>query len=163
MKLRFLLSCGLIATTLSFTACKSKPKDADLKTAIEQKISALQLNDVTVNVSEGVATITGTYPSEDVKKSVDEQVKGIKGIKDVVDNATVAAAPAAQAPVVINADDALIKGATEVIKQFAGVKADVKEGVISLSGEIKKTELPKLMAALMALHPKKVENKLTVK
>ena len=43
------------------------------------------------------------------------------------------------------------------------MKADVKDGVVTLTGEIKKASLPKLMQSLMALKPKKVDNKLTVK
>ncbi len=49
------------------------------------------------------------------------------------------------------------------MKDFAGVTANVKNSVVTLSGSIAKTSLPKLMMTLQALHPKKVENKLTIK
>ena len=51
----------------------------------------------------------------------------------------------------------------DAIKDNSGVKADVKDGVVTLTGEIKKTDLPKLMQKISALKPKKIENKLTVK
>ena len=39
----------------------------------------------------------------------------------------------------------------------------MKDGVVTLTGEIQKTALPKVMQALSALDPKKIENKATVK
>ena len=43
------------------------------------------------------------------------------------------------------------------------VKTEVKDGIVWLSGEIKKADLPKLMMVLNSLKPKKIENKLTIK
>jgi hyperosmotically inducible protein len=39
----------------------------------------------------------------------------------------------------------------------------VKDGVVTLTGEINKTDLPRVMQALSALNPKKIDNKATVK
>jgi hypothetical protein len=72
------------------------------------------------------------------------------------------AAPA-PAPVVIAADDPLSKGVTDAIKDYPGVKADVKDGVVTLTGDIKRAELQKLMMSLHTLKPKKIDNKLTIK
>jgi hypothetical protein len=77
-----------------------------------------------------------------------------------VNNGTVTPPPP---PVTISADDTLIKGVADAVKDFTTVKVDVKDGVVTLTGEIKKASLPKLMQSLMALKPKKVDNKLTVK
>ena len=41
--------------------------------------------------------------------------------------------------------------------------ASVNDGVITLTGEINKADLPKLMQKVNALNPRKVENKLVVK
>ena len=51
---------------------------------------------------------------------------------------------------------------TDAIKDHPTVKAEVKDGVITLTGEIKKDALKKLMPLLQSLKPKKVDNKLTV-
>ncbi|WP_315815771.1 hypothetical protein [Paraflavitalea speifideaquila] len=64
---------------------------------------------------------------------------------------------------VISPDETLNKAVADVIKAYNGVKADVKDGVVTLTGEIKKTQLPTLMPLLHALKPKKIENKLTIK
>jgi ABC-type transporter Mla MlaB component len=43
------------------------------------------------------------------------------------------------------------------------VNASVDNGVVTLTGEISRDRLPRLMQAVNSLHPKKVNNKLTVK
>ena len=46
---------------------------------------------------------------------------------------------------------------------FDDISAMVKDGVVTLTGDVKKADLPKVMQAVSALHPKKIENKATVK
>ena len=69
----------------------------------------------------------------------------------------------APAPVEITADDPLKSGVTDAIKDHPGVTADVNDGVITLTGQINKTDLSRLMQKLNALKPKRIENKLTIK
>jgi hyperosmotically inducible protein len=93
-------------------------------------------------------------------------VKAIKGVKNVVDNITIAPPPAPiviPAPVVIAPDDALAKGVADATKDFPTVKAAVQDGVVTLTGELKRSSLPKLLQSLMSLKPKKVNNQLTLK
>lgn len=150
-----------ILLLLSVVMVSCKPKDADIKTAVEKAVAALpDASGVTIEVKDGVATITGQFKDEAAKAAAEAAAKAVKGVKSVVNNGTVTPPPA---PVTISADDALTKGVTDAVKDFTTVKADVKDGVITLTGEIKKPELPKLMQSLNALKPKKVENKLTVK
>ncbi|MBL0170456.1 MAG: BON domain-containing protein [Gemmatimonadaceae bacterium] len=144
------------ALALAFAACA--PKDADIKTAVTTAIAAVP--GITVDVTNGVATISGEFADDAAKTSTEALVKAVKGVKSIVDNATIAPPPA---PVVISEDDMLKTGVTAALKDFTTLMADVKDGVVTLTGEIKKTELPKVMQALSALHPKKIENKATVK
>jgi len=67
------------------------------------------------------------------------------------------------APVVISPDDSLKTSVTAALKDFPTLTADVKDGVVTLTGEVQRSALPKVMQALSALHPKKIENKATVK
>ena len=67
------------------------------------------------------------------------------------------------AAVVISADDSLRNMLTDAIKDFPGVTATTDQGVVTLTGEITREKLPKLMMSVNALHPKKVNNKLTIK
>ena len=64
--------------------------------------------------------------------------------------------------VVISADDSLKRMLPDATKDFPGVTASVDQGVITLSGNINRDRLPKLMMAINALHPKKINNNLTI-
>ncbi len=161
MKVTKGLAVIMIALAVGFVSCK--PKDADIKTAVEQAISAIpDAAGATIEVKDGIATITGEFKDETARIAAETAAKAVKGVKSVVNNGTVAA-PVVVAPVEISADAALISAVADAVKDFSTVKADVKDGIITLTGEIQKTNLPKLMMSLNALKPKKVDNKLTVK
>lgn len=138
---------------IAFTGCKSKPKDADLKAAIE---TALQANPnasaATVTVDNGVATLSGQVPDEATKDELGKTTAAISGVKSVVNNLT------PPAPVDIAMDDPLSAAVKDATKDFPTVSATVSAGVITLTGEIQKANLQKLMMALQALKPKKVDN-----
>jgi osmotically-inducible protein OsmY len=117
-----------------------------------------------VSVKDGVATLSGECKDETLKAKCEELVKGVKGVKNVINNCTVAPPPPPPAPPVdIAAEDPLSKSVTDAIKDFPAVKAEVKDGVITLTGEISKANLPRLMQTLNTLKPKKIDNKLTIK
>ena len=69
--------------------------------------------------------------------------------------------PPAAAPEVA-AMDTMTSAVNDAIKDHPTVSASVTDGVITLTGTIKKDKLPKLMMTLSSLKPKKIENKLTV-
>jgi hypothetical protein len=71
------------------------------------------------------------------------------------------AAPAA--PVIVAADDSLTKGIKDATKDYPGVNATASNGEITLTGKIERSKLPDLMMSLNSLHPKKINNQLTVK
>lgn len=162
MKILKLLPALIIVAGLMFTGCK--PKDADIKASIEKNLKENTATaGVMVMVSEGVATLSGEVTDEASKSSVETTVKGIKGVKSVQNNTTVAASAMPAAPVEIAADDPLMSAVKDATKDYPGVNATVADGVITLTGEISKASVPKLMMALNSLKPKKIENKLTIK
>ncbi|TCC98371.1 BON domain-containing protein [Pedobacter hiemivivus] len=147
----------LCVLTAALTGCKSKPKDADLKAAIETAIQANTMaSGVTVSVEKGVATLSGQVTDETSKQTLDKTTASVMGVKSVVNNITVAAPPAG--PVVVAADDALTTAVKDATKDFPTVVATVSDGVVTLKGEIQKANLQKLMMTLQALKPKKVDN-----
>lgn len=76
---------------------------------------------------------------------------------------TVAADTAVKtAPVVIAQDDELTRNTKDAVKDFPEVHAEVKDGEITLTGNVSRERLQKLMMSLNALHPKKVNNNLTI-
>lgn len=162
MKLTKVLLAVVISATLGFISCK--PKDADIKADIDKAIqSNPDMSGLSADVKEGVVTLTGTCKDNECKTKCATAVQGMKGVKSVIDNITLPAPPPPPAaPVVIAADDPLTKAVADAVKDHPTVKAEVKDGVITLTGEIKKDALKKLMPLLQSLKPKKVDNKLTV-
>ena len=148
---------------ISLVACG--PKDADIQKEIAAKVTAFP--GVEVTVKDGVATISGMCKDDAFKQNVETIIKGIKGVKSVENNCEIAAPEpepvAAPAPVVINADSVLTTSVNEVVKTYSGVSATVLNGVVTLTGNIKKEQLPNLIKSVQELKPKKVENKLTIK
>ncbi len=159
MKFKNIIASVAIATCLVSVGCK--PKDKDIAAEAQKVVPA----NATVTVTEGVATLTGEFSDEASKKAAEEALAKVKDVKSVVNNATVIAPPPppVAAPVVTAADEALTKGLKDATKDFSTVTATVADGVITLNGEIKKTSLAKLMMAINALKPKKIDNKLTIK
>lgn len=147
---------SLVAFSFAFAACG--PKDAEIKIAADQAVASAP--GVTVDIANGVATISGQFVDEASKASTEASVKAVKGVKSVVNNGTIAPPPA---PVIISADDMLKTGVMEALKDFSTLMADVQDGVVTLTGEINRTDLPKVMQAISALNPKKIDNKATVK
>ncbi|MBC6112252.1 BON domain-containing protein [Pedobacter fastidiosus] len=154
MKTTNLLMSMVIATTLFFVGCK--PKDAAIQAAVQAK----EATGITVAVTKGDVTLTGEVADEAAKAKAEEVAKAEKGVKTVINSLTVKPAPL---PVVISEDPTLSKNVIDAVKDFPMVKATVKDGVVTLTGEIKKPALITLMQHLNALKPKKIENKLTVK
>jgi len=145
----------VVALSLVLVACG--PKDADIKANVDKAIAGTQ--GITVDVAKGVATISGQFADDAAKSSAEAAVRGVKGVKSVVDNATVTPPPP---PVVISADDSLRTNVAAALKDYPKLSADVKDGVVTLTGEVQKSALPKVMQALSTLHPKKIDNKAKV-
>jgi hyperosmotically inducible protein len=148
-----LCMCGLLV------ACG--PKDADIEKAIASKMG--DMPGITVDVKDGVATISGTCNDNACKENCGEIARGIKGVKSVVNNIEVAPAEPIATPVVINPDSVLSTSVNEVVQSYSGVNAAVADGVVTLTGTIKRDQLPMLIQRVQELKPKKVENQLTIK
>lgn len=159
-----LVSGLLLIVACSVLLYSCKPKDADISAAIEAQLKTNpDLSGVSATVQDGVATLAGECKDEATKTLAETTVKGIKGVNSVVNNCTITPPPAPPAPVVISPDETLMKSVSDAIKDYPTVKAEVKDGVVTLTGNLKRSSLPKLMQAVQQLHPKKVENKLTLK
>ena len=155
MKIFKSLAFVALLVSIGITGCK--PKDADIKAAVEKSMAAeSSLVKTTVEVTEGVVTLGGEVPDEAARALAETTAKSVKGVKSVNNNTT------PPAPVAIAVDDVLTKNVMDAVKDYPTVVATVNDGVVSLTGEIKKASLQKLMMALSALNPKKIDNKLIV-
>lgn len=154
----------LAAACLAILLVSCGPKDADIQASVDTALRANpDLSTVSASVKDRVVTLSGETKDETYKARAEELVKGVKGVKNVINNTTVAPPPPAPAPITIQQDDPLTKAVTDAIKDYDTVTAEVKDGVIILTGTIRRSQLPKLMQTLNTLKPKKIENKLTIK
>ena len=141
-----------------FTACgKSDKKISD---EVNAKITGSNPT-VRATVHDGVVTLTGTCPDASCKNVSENAAKDVDGVKSVVNNITIDE-PAPPA-VTINPDDSLNTAVNDVLKNYKNVKADVSNGVVTLTGEIKRSQLSELMQDITETKPKKIENKLQIK
>jgi osmotically-inducible protein OsmY len=163
-KAKGLLAKVFLVLMISFFFLSCGVKDSDIQTAISEKTSTTpELSGVTASVTGGVVSLSGEFKDEASKSVGEAAVKSIKGVKSVVDNARITPPPPPPAPVEISADDQLSKSVADATRAFTGVSGAVHDGVITLTGNIKRSELPRLMKALNSLKPKKIENQLTIK
>ena len=65
--------------------------------------------------------------------------------------------------VTVSPDDSLTNNLKDATKDFPGVTATVNNGEVTLTGTISRDKLPQLMQNVNGLHPKKVNNNLTIK
>ncbi len=157
MKLMKLSAAAVLVLCMALTSCK--PKDADVQAAVQQK----EEQGVTVSVKDGVVTLDGSVADEATKAKAEDVAKGEKGVKPVVNLLVVPPPPPpAQMTQPDAASDAIAAAVKDAVKDHPTVITSVADGVVTLTGSIKKDKLPKLMMAISALRPKKIDNKLTV-
>ncbi|HRE52073.1 MAG TPA: BON domain-containing protein [Flavitalea sp.] len=140
----FLVSCG--------------PSDEKVLTSVNAGLAAAG-GQISAAVAKGVVTLNGECPDEACKTAAEAAVKSVKGVKSVVNNITVAPPP----PPVINPDAALNTALSDIVGAYNTVKATVADGVVTLTGEIKRSQLTELMQKISAINPKKIENQLQIK
>lgn len=146
------------------SSCSNSRTDSEIQLDITKKLADDDdAKGIDASVSEGVVTLSGECKSEECIRDCVDEVKEIKGVKDVKNNIRVSSLPGADAPVAVSADPILTAAVNEVIQGYSSVKAEVKEGVVTLRGEIQRTELQDLMQKLNNLQVKKIDNQLVVK
>lgn len=149
----------ILALGVATTSCK-KVKDADVQAAAQTALAANpDLSDVSVAVLNQVATLSGTVKDDAAKAYAESTVVAVKNVKSVVNDVKVVP----PAPDFTAIDAALNAGLVDALKDHAKVKAEVKDGVVTLTGEIRKKDLPTLMQKVNALNPQQVVNNITVK
>ncbi len=163
MKIQF-LTVLMLAFALFMSACGKS--DADLLKAANDKLTADKVMGVTVAVKDGVATLSGEVADAAVKSKAEASVKTVEGIKSVTNNCTIKPAPTPPPP----SPDKMIEGTVnEAIKKLAltgaNITVAVANGEITLTGDVAKADLVKVMQAANEAkgNATKVNNKLTVK
>ena len=163
---KIFVNAGLaVLLSLSVVACKKKPSDADLQT----KASAIQVAypQAQVEIKEGVAHVKGVFPDQAAKDKFMAEIKAIEGVKETMDHSEIAPVVAAtsNAPVATASaiDPAIIKKVNDAIKDIPGIKTELIEGELSITGAVSKEDARKVKQSVDALKIGKVNYKYTVK
>lgn len=159
MRIKF-LTVLTIAIAVFVAACGKS--DADLTKAVQDKLTAEKVTGVTVAVKDGVATLTGEVADVTVKSKAEAAAKGVEGIKSVTNSLTTKPLPTPAPP----SPDKMIEGTVDqAIKKLGitGITVTVADGEVTLTGDVSKDNLAKVMQAANEAKPKKVNNKLTIK
>jgi osmotically-inducible protein OsmY len=143
-----------------------QPNDEKINQAATAALAGnAALSGVSASVQEGVVTLTGEVENEELKTLAQTTLNEIKGVKSVVNNVTVK--PKGPTPEELEqmADTALQANVMEAFTRYkvTGVNAAVADSVVTLTGDIKRTDLQNVMKAAMETAPKRVENKLNIK
>jgi hyperosmotically inducible periplasmic protein len=150
------LFMAVLALSTLLYACKAD--DSKIQEAAKAKATAIDPG-ITVVVDKGVVTLTGQVKDQATQDALANSVKDVKGVKSVVNNTTVASSA-----VQVNPDD-LIRAAIEENFLQAGVRGvdfTVASGVVTLTGEIPRGDLTKVMQAANEAKPKQVINQLKI-
>jgi osmotically-inducible protein OsmY len=167
MKLIKLLMVITVASTIFFVSCK--PKDEDIKAKVETALKADPMTATTsVDVKDGVATISGECKDDACKAKCEQTVAAVKGVKSVVNNCTVAPPPAAPvveqpASVTTVLDEATQQKVKDGLKDIKGVTVEFNGEKAVLSGEVTKADRMKIMQMLASAKVKSDVSKLTDK
>jgi len=135
------------------------PSDEKVQNAVETALTTSGNTAIGATVKDGIATITGTVESEEAKAAAESAVKAVKFVKSVDNKIQVVV------PVKINPDDTLTTTINEGLKAagFPDVKVAVSNGEVTLTGDIKKADLQKVMEIANGASPAKVINQLTIR
>jgi hyperosmotically inducible periplasmic protein len=147
-----------------FVSCA--PSDEQISESVQKVLTGnASLSPISASVQEGVVTLTGEVESETLKTLAETSLSGVKGVKSIVNSVTVK--PPGPTPEELKkmADDALLQKVNANFETYKvqGVTATVADGVVTLTGQIKRSALQNAMKAAMESGAAKVENKLTIK
>lgn len=156
--MRFLFICLMVIVA----SCKQGPSDNDIENDLTTRIRGAAPG-VVLTVNNGVVTLSGTCPDESCKHTSENTAKETKGVKEVVNNIIISSPPAAAPTVDITSTDTLQTSLNSLLSAYKTVKGTVQDGVITLSGELKRSELTPLMQSVNELKPKRVVNNLQIK
>jgi len=158
MKTKLLLCAVVLFAGITFNSCK--PSDEQLQKQVAAGITAVS-SAVTSEVKKGEVTLSGVVNSPELKDAAEKAAQAVKGVSKVVNNIQV------QLPQPkINPDDVLQQAIAAAVTAggdaFKKVVVAVKDSEVTLTGEIKKANLQKLLQIVNEAKPKKVNNSLTI-
>ena len=160
-KIFFIITCILISG-VTMQSCKQS--DENLKKDVDKAIQGRYNSTVSTSVKDGVVTLTGTVESQQEKTAVEDDVKAVKHVKTVVNNITVHESNISSQAPIVNPDNTIKSSVESRLKTegFKDVKVEVNNGEVVLSGNLKRSDLTKVMQIANESNPRKVTNNLNL-
>ena len=158
MKKSFVVSALALAMSFGAVSCKKKVDTVALQNQATEIVSTNPNASVTID-KDGVAHLQGTYPNQEEKDAAIAQLEGISGVKSVMDMATVVA------PVEVTSavDPAVQQRVQDAVKDFPGVKVEVVNNELTLTGNATPEQARKIKESVDALKVGKVNYNYEVK
>jgi len=137
--------------------------DQKTQNAVVSALSSSGNSTVGATVKDGVATLTGTVQTQEQRASAEAAAKNVKDVKSV-NNRIEVVAPAAPTPTV-SPDQTLTNNINQRLSSegLSGINVSVNNGEVTLTGDVKRADLQKVMEAANAANPTRVVNQLTIK
>ncbi|WP_392436763.1 BON domain-containing protein [Cruoricaptor ignavus] len=158
MKKSFVVSALALAMSFGAVSCKKKVDTVALQNQATEMVAGNPNASVTVD-QNGVAHLQGTFSSAEERDAAISQLKGINGIKDVMDMTTVAE-PVQTASAV---DPAVQQRVQDAVKDYPGVKVEVVNNELTLTGNATPEQARKIKESVDALKVGKVNYNYEVK
>lgn len=155
---KYLVCLGILLASFMFYSCN--PSDLELESAAKEVLLE-NAPTSSVSVNRGIATLTGTVETEDVRTSIEEKVKTIDGIKSVVNQLEVVAT----APILSKVDQDLLNALEGVLKasNYTNVKATVLNQEVTFDGTVPTAaDVKKISAISNQIKVAKLTNNVTV-
>lgn len=114
---------------------------------------------LTLLISATLFTLSCKDKKEDKNIDANSTTNTGRDVTGDTATSTVESAPTTTSPATTITDDQL----KDAIKDYPNVTATANNGEVTLTGSVKRDELPKLMQRVQALNPTKVNNNLSIK
>jgi len=150
----------VLMTGLMFQSCKKS--DESIRKDVNKALTERNYDMITSTVKDGMVTISGTVESLQQRSEVENIVRSVKDVKSVTSNVIIKESE----PEILISPDQTIQSAIDAgltAAGYTGVKVEVKDGEVILTGELKRSELTKVMQIANEANPKSVKNELNLK
>lgn len=149
--LNSLIVIAIIAISIAFASCNSAVADADIKMEAEKAMKADPMAaNLSVDVKDGVATISGECMDSVCKDHCIKLVERVRWVKSVVSNCTIAKEKEPE----VTADVAFRRSLYAIADGISTIKIGGMDGVVAIAGSLTKKEWAKLKADIDKLQPK---------
>lgn len=132
------------------------PDDAAITSNVRTKLAS-DIPGTTINVDtrEGVVTLSGDVRSPADKTKAEQSARTVSGVKSVTNNIRFEPSE----------DDKLKQAVDANLTKYGvtGITAEVRDGVITLKGDIQRAKLQDAMKAANEAQPKQVKNEMNIR